>query len=803
MRPGHQRAGRGHRLGDADAGQVVVLHQHGVGQAGAVVGAAAGAHRRLLEGAQAGRRLAGVEDPGRRVGGRAPRRRTARVSVATPDRWQRKLSAVRSAVRIERSGARHLHDRGAGRHLAAVGDVPDDARPRGRPARRPRARTARPATTPSCRGHARELGGRRRPGTSAAVRSPSGRGPRPGPAPRRRATAPGVRHGSVRVGRLRRSRRARGRRVPVDDAAAPRRVGVGVVAPGVGARGSRSAPQRGASSAPARRQRLASSPAPPGAGGRAERRRASPTTASARRASDAARAAPRRPRSWPAAACRAAWPRRRRTGAASRSARTRSRRPAAARRRRTDTATRSPSIGASPQDGRAARRSVLGARRRPPRCASASRAPNTMPSSSEFDARRLAPCTPVQATSPTAHSPGSALRPVEVGDHAARQVVGGRGDRQPVHRGVEPGGGSEAATVGNRSPKDSSPVASSHRCPTPWAAIRSGHGPADHVARRQLVDEPLARRVAQQRPVAAQRLGQQRPGHGRMVQRGRVELDELDVGHRAPRPAAPWRCRRRWPRAGWWSPRRAGPRPRWPAPPGRPAPPPGRRPPGSRAGTPTHRPPSTRRSRANHCSSTAPAVAHGRVDERPLDLGPGGRAAGVQDTRAVEWPPSRASARSPPASRSNTAPSAISSSTRPGPSSTSTRTASTSHSPAPAARVSARWRSVESSSPPSTAATPPWAQRVADWASVGLGQHPHPQARRGRRARRPGAPRRTGRPRRCRGRARRGSRPAPRRSRRSAQRELGVEAGRGLVDHPVGGVHVDDGGPKASSSAAS
>src|SRR5262249_52837984 len=47
-------------------------------------------------------------------------------------------------------------------------------------------------------------------------------------------------------------------------------------------------------------------------------------------------------------------------------------------------------------------------------------------------------------------------------------------------------------------------------------------------------------------------------------------------------------------------------------------------------------------------------------------------------------------------------------------------TASTSHSPAPAASVSARCRSVESGSPPRTAATPPWAQRVAAWDSSAL-----------------------------------------------------------------------------------
>ena len=47
----------------------------------------------------------------------------------------------------------------------------------------------------------------------------------------------------------------------------------------------------------------------------------------------------------------------------------------------------------------------------PPRIASASRAPNTMPSSSELEASRLAPCTPVQATSPAAQRPGRAVAP--------------------------------------------------------------------------------------------------------------------------------------------------------------------------------------------------------------------------------------------------------------------------------------------------------------------------------------------------------------------------------------------------------
>ena len=42
---------------------------------------------------------------------------------------------------------------------------------------------------------------------------------------------------------------------------------------------------------------------------------------------------------------------------------------------------------------------------------SAIRRPNTNPSSSEFYASRFAPCTPVQATSPQANSPGTPVRP--------------------------------------------------------------------------------------------------------------------------------------------------------------------------------------------------------------------------------------------------------------------------------------------------------------------------------------------------------------------------------------------------------
>ena len=176
----------------------------------------------------------------------------------------------------------------------------------------------------------------------------------------------------------------------------------------------------------------------------------------------------------------------------------------------------------------------------------------------------------------------------------------------------------------------------------------------------------------------------------------------------------------------------------------------------------------------------APAALHHQVQGEPLlhhgrGRWPGWRRPGPARPRR-RWPRRRRGppvpwsghlrgpVPGPPGCRSNTAPMAISSWTRAGPSSTSTRTASASHRPAPAARVSARWRSVESSSPPSTAATPPWAQRVADWDSSALVSTPtrRPSRRAGGsgRGQRRGQPhgRRQVRPRRCRAPGRRAAR---------------------------------------------
>ncbi len=263
-----------------------------------------------------------------------------------------------------------------------------------------------------------------------------------------------------------------------------------------------------------------------------------------------------------------------------------------------------PSIGSAPSTARSA---PLGSGApTPAEIRSARRAPKTMPSRSELEASRLAPCTPVQATSPTAHRPGQGRGSPQVGDHPAREVVGRRRDRQPVVLGVEPDGGQrggdgrealgEALEAGRVEPEVVDAL----------LGHAGRHGPADDVAGRQLVDEALAVPVAQQGAVAAQRLGEQRPGHGRVVQRGRMELDELDVGRRHPG------AQRHGHAVAGGLGRVGGDREelarrrRWPARRGRPAPRPvPTRPPGGSAVTPTQRPPSTSRSRANQPSSTA------------------------------------------------------------------------------------------------------------------------------------------------------------------------------------------------------
>ena len=156
--PGNALAHRLERRRDA-AGRddVVVLDQRGVGQRHAVVDAAAAAHRVLLQRPQARAWSCGCRGCARRC--RRPRRPSARVSVATPDRWHSRLSAVRSAVssvahravglehRVARATAGRRRRPSAPQLDAGHDDVEDGHRDR-RGRRRRRRRGARTRAMP-------------------------------------------------------------------------------------------------------------------------------------------------------------------------------------------------------------------------------------------------------------------------------------------------------------------------------------------------------------------------------------------------------------------------------------------------------------------------------------------------------------------------------------------------------------------------------------------------------------------------------------------------------------------------------
>ena len=197
-------------------------------------------------------------------------------------------------------------------------------------------------------------------------------------------------------------------------------------------------------------------------------------------------------------------------------------------------------VGGRGRRSRPASRRSAQQRSRPRSMASTTRAPNTMPSSSELEARRLAPCTPEQATSPAAHSPGSDGGAVEVGDHTAAEVVGGRRDGQPVGRGVEPDAGQRGADgreSARRTTRGRWRRATGGR--RRWSSMRRGDGAGHHVAGQQLVDEALAlARRGSSAPWPRSASDSSGRGICGMVQRGRVELHELDVGHAAPARSA-------------------------------------------------------------------------------------------------------------------------------------------------------------------------------------------------------------------------------------------------------------------------
>jgi hypothetical protein len=114
--------------------------------------------------------------------------------------------------------------------------------------------------------------------------------------------------------------------------------------------------------------------------------------------------------------------------------------------------------------------------------------------------------------------------------------VGGGRHRQPVPGRVEPGLG-QGGVDGGEALGEALQAGGVE--PHVVAALVGQHGHdrlADLVPGEQLVHEAFAVQVPQQGAVAAQGLGQERPGHGGVVQRRGVELHELQVGDRHPGP---------------------------------------------------------------------------------------------------------------------------------------------------------------------------------------------------------------------------------------------------------------------------
>ena len=174
--------------------------------------------------------------------------------------------------------------------------------------------------------------------------------------------------------------------------------------------------------------------------------------------------------------------------------------------------------------------------------------PKTKHSVSELEARRLAPCRPVQASrrSRRARRPSS-RRPGRRRSRPCRSAARGRRGRArwPVQAGLA----QCADHVGEQQRVDPAHVEVDARAPLSRIFARR----ARHlVARRKLVDEALAVGVEQGRALAADRLGDQEALAARDAgDCGRVELHELEVGQRGARRRGRAACRCRATRAGW------------------------------------------------------------------------------------------------------------------------------------------------------------------------------------------------------------------------------------------------------------
>ncbi len=382
VRAGHVLRARRDGLGDAEAGEVVVLEHHPVREVAAVVPAAAGPHRRLLERAQAGRRLAGVPDRGPRRGGvdeaageggdaGEVAEEVQRGALGGEDRRQRAGDACRRACPARRRRRRRPPTR---RSTAGVelGEGLGRARASRRGRRRLRGTKSAVAAMPGSR--------------RAAVMSPSGvevLGERhaDGPADLRHRRVMDGGHGAASLLDLeRRSGRRGGRRV------------VGELGAGVGAARLLAGVGGGARAAWATVWRLWTSCRSDAVAGRGP---------AGSVAGHGQATAPERSTPASLGHHRLQLGAVDRRGAASSRARLEGQRPAADDAGGHVLAEEHGAHGAGRPSGRRHR----GRWRRRPAGA------KTMPSSSEFDASRLAPMTPLQATSPAAQRPGSDVAP--------------------------------------------------------------------------------------------------------------------------------------------------------------------------------------------------------------------------------------------------------------------------------------------------------------------------------------------------------------------------------------------------------
>ena len=121
----------------------------------------------------------------------------------------------------------------------------------------------------------------------------------------------------------------------------------------------------------------------------------------------------------------------------------------------------------------------------------------------------------------------------QVGHDAAALVVGRGRDRQPVRRGVQPRAVQVGVDRGEASVEVLQPGGVEPNVVRALVDHRREDAAGHDVAGQELVDEAVAVRVAQHGAVATQRLGQQRTRDARVVEGGRMELEELQVrdGH--------------------------------------------------------------------------------------------------------------------------------------------------------------------------------------------------------------------------------------------------------------------------------